>query len=753
MPKPNKKKSLTGMRVLALALAFITLCIAGGVTMSVLFLPAVMGANNVAKAVAPSMQVEGIDFDVTNLPQKSTMYASDGKTVIAEFYAQNREVVPLKDISKPMMQAVVAREDKRFWEHSGVDVQGVMRAFVQTYMRKGDQQGGSSLTQQYVKNVLATKARDNNDPIAAYHATEDTIARKLREMLISVQMEKKYSKQEILQGYLNIAQFGSNSLYGVQAAAERYFDTTADKLNVVQAATIAMITKNPSKYDPSIPENQEEAQKQRNITLQLMHDQGFITQKEYEEAVNTPLVDTLHLTSVSRGCMAAKYDAGYFCDYVVHKIENSPEFGKTAEDRERLLQEGGLKIVTTLDLDANAAMMDVANATIPAADSSGMEIVMASVKPGTGEVLGFGLNRTYDATDAAATDPTRSSMNYAVDQIDGGGQGFQIGSSWKPINLVAWMQQGRSINESLVAPTDFLTNRFSCNGYQGGTDNWHVTNALTNGTVSPESPFLGLVHSHNTTMAAMGAQIGLCAVADAAKSLGYHNSKIGQEDVYSDISMHPALLIGGTTSVSPLTMANVYATIAADGVECTPVAIKSAEDSDGNKLEVPQANCHQAVDKEIIQTLAYTMNQGVTRPDGAARAAQLADNRKTFAKTGTNENMYVTTGGFIPHQIATFVLVGDVQDPINHPIENIAINGEYHGYWDGSTIAAPAFSKTVSQYAAKKNLPMDNDYGQAADKYMKQVGVSRSQNGNTLQGTQQGQLQQQQNQNQNQQNR
>lgn len=153
-----------------------------------------------------------------------------------------------------MMQAVVAREDRRFWEHAGVDVQGVLRAFVQTYMKKGDQQGGSSLTQQYVKNVLATQAREKDDPIAEYHATEDTIARKMREMLISVQMEKKYSKQEILQGYLNIAQFGTNSLYGVQAAAERYFNTTADKLNIVQAATIAMITKNPSKYDPSIPE-------------------------------------------------------------------------------------------------------------------------------------------------------------------------------------------------------------------------------------------------------------------------------------------------------------------------------------------------------------------------------------------------------------------------------------------------------------------------------------------------------------------
>ncbi|KOA44891.1 transglycosylase domain-containing protein [Bifidobacterium animalis] len=734
MPK-KKKKNLTGARILALALAFITLCLGGGVTLAVLFLPTVMGANQVVKAVTPSMQVEGIDFDVTNLPQKSTMYASDGKTVIAEFYAQNREVVPLKDISKPMMQAVVAREDRRFWEHAGVDVQGVLRAFVQTYMKKGDQQGGSSLTQQYVKNVLATQAREKDDPIAEYHATEDTIARKMREMLISVQMEKKYSKQEILQGYLNIAQFGTNSLYGVQAAAERYFNTTADKLNIVQAATIAMITKNPSKYDPSIPENQEEAQKQRNIVLELMKNQHFITQAEYEEAVKTPLVDTLHITPVSRGCMAAKYNTGFFCDYVVHKIENSPEFGKTAKDRERLLQEGGLQIVTTLDLDASNALMDVANKTIPANDSSGMEIVMASVKPGTGEVLGFGLNRAYDATDAAATDQTKSSMNYAVDQIDGGGQGFPIGSSWKPINLVAWMQQGRSVNEMLVAPTDFLTNRFTCNGYTGGTDNWHVTNALTNGTVSPESPFLGLVHSHNTTMAAMGAQIGLCAVADAAKAVGYHNAKIGQEDVYSDISMHPALLIGGTTSVSPLTMANVYATYAANGVECTPIALKKVTNSDGKDLDVPKANCHQAVDKDIIQTLAYTMNQGVTRPDGAAGAAQLANGRKTFAKTGTNENMYVTTGGFIPNQIATFVLVGDVQDPTNHPIENIAINGNYHGYWDGSTIAAPAFKDAMNQYADKKQLPMDNDYGQPVDKYTKSVGVQSNRQG-TQQNTQ-----------------
>ncbi|WP_044084779.1 transglycosylase domain-containing protein [Bifidobacterium gallicum] len=730
-----KKKTMTFQRALALVLAFVTLCVAGGVVTSMLFMPAVVAANNVVKAVTPSMEVENIDFDVTTLPQKSTMYANDGKTVIAEFYAQNREVVPLKQISTPMQQAVVAREDRRFFEHSGVDVQGVMRAFVQTYISQGDQQGGSSLTQQYVKNVLATKARENNDPIGEYHATEDTIARKMREMLISMQMEKKYTKQEILQGYLNIAQFGSNSLYGVQAAAERYFNTTADKLNVVQAATIAMVTKNPSKYDPSIPENQPEAEKQRNLVLQQMKAQGFITQQQYDEAVAQPLVDTLDVQDVSRGCMAAAYDAGFFCDYVVHKIENSPEFGKTAQEREELLQEGGLKIVTTLDVDANSLMMQTAQETIPANDPSGMEIVMASVKPGTGEVLGFGLNRTYDATDAAATDPTRASMNYAVDQIDGGGRGFPIGSSWKPINLIAWMQQGRSLNESLINPTDYQTSLFSCNGYQGGTDVWHVTNALTNGTVSPESPFLGLVHSHNTTMASMGAKIGLCAVADAAKAVGYHNAIIGQEDVYSDVSMHPALLIGGSASVSPLTMASVYATYAANGVQCSPIALKEVEKADGDKLQVPSANCHQAVDKDIIQTLAYTMNQGVVRPDGAGQFGKLANNRKSFLKTGTNEDTYLTTGGFTPHEIATFVLVGDVQDPLNHRVANIAINGQYRSYWDGGTIAAPAYASFTNKYLDKKGIQVDDSYGQPVDKYMRTVAASRTGNSSTNSST------------------
>ena len=708
-----KKKSLTLQRVLVLLLAYIMLAVCGGVAASVLFVPGVIGANKAAKAVIPSLKVENVDFDVTSLPQKSTMYARDGSTVIATFYNQNRIVVPLKKISKTMQQAVVAREDRRFWTHAGVDVQGVMRAFVQTYLVKGSQQGGSSLTQQYVKNVLLMQAIEDDDSIAQYHATEDTIARKIREMLISVQMEKKYSKAEILQGYLNIAQFGNN-LYGVETAAQRYFSVSAADLNVVQSATIAAITKNPSLYDPLVEENQKESENQRNIVLKLMLQEGYITQKQYTEAVNTPLKDTLKAQDVNVGCQDTG-DYAYFCDFVVHRIQNSEEFGKTRAERNKLLQEGGLKIVTTLDVEANSTMMETARNAIPPDDPSGMEIAMAAVKPGTGEVLSFGLNRYYDATPAAANDPTKTSQNYAVDLADGGGSGWTIGSTWKPINLIAWMEAGHSINDNLQTSTSYLTTDFACSNYSGGADSWNVQNALGTGTVNPESPFLGLVRSHNTTQASMGTILKLCKVADTATELGYHDAATG-ETIDKTQVYTPSMMIG-SVNVSPLTMASIFAVYASNGVQCNPIAISKVTDKDGNDLKVPSANCHQAVDKDIIQTLAYTLNQGTVRPDGAGWSFRLADGRKTFGKTGTSEDLAVSGGSFIPNQIAAFAVVGDAQNPYTNRISNIAINGRYNSYWDGSTIAGPAVTNFFNSYISKKKIPIDNDYGQPVSKY------------------------------------
>ena len=737
-----KKKSMTIRRALSLVLAYIVLCVTGGVVASLLFVPAVFGANTVAKAVIPSLQVEGIDFDVTSLPQQSRMYASDG-SLIATFYSQNRVVVPIKDVSEYMQKAIVAREDRRFFEHSGVDVQGVMRAFIQTYVLKRDMQGGSSLTQQYVKNVLMVQAREDNDPIAEYHAQESTIARKLREMLIAVQMEKMYSKPEILQGYLNIAQFGSNNLYGVETAAQRYFNVHAKDLNLVQSATIAAITKNPAGLDPSIPENQEDSENERNIVLKLMLDQGLIEQAEYDEAVNIPLVDTLNIQSVNQGCQSAG-NAAFFCSYVTTKILNSEEFGETEADRQKLLNEGGLDIYTTMDVNANNAAMQAANDTIPASDPSGMEVMIAAIKPGTGEVLGFGINRTYDATDAAASDQTKTSMNYMVDQVDGGGWGVQVGSTWKPINMVAWMQQGRSINEGLRTSTSYPLSSFSCNNYSFANTNWKVENS-GGGTVSPETPLQGLIRSHNTTQASMASQIGLCAIADAAKALGYHNSPASAMDVYSDNSFNAPMTIG-TVQASPLTMANVYATLGANGVACTPIAMTKVTDKDGNEIKVPSADCHQAIDPEIAQTVAYAMNQGVVTAGGEAATTQLDNGRKTFAKTGTNEQTYMLTAGFVPNTVAAFVAVADAQDPINNTFEYKTINGVYHDYWYGMYIATPAWKQFMNTYLDAIDAPIDNDYGTPAQKYLTVTGVQASTSNNQNNQNQQQNQQQSQDQ-------
>lgn len=725
-----KKKSMTVRRALSLVLAYVVLCLAGGVVTSLFFLPAVFGANTVARTITPSLQVEGIDFDVTSLPQQSRMYASDG-SLIATFYSQNRVVVPLKDISDYMQKAIVAREDRRFFEHSGVDVQGVLRAFVQTYVAGGDMQGGSTLTQQYVKNVLMVQAREDDDPIGEYHAQEDTIARKLREMLIAVQMEKQYSKPEILQGYLNIAQFGSNNLYGVETAAERYFNTSAADLNIVQSATIAAITKNPTKYDPSIEENLEESQKQRDIVLGLMLDQGYISQAEYDEAVNTPIQDTLDIQSVNQGCQSAG-DAAFFCSYVTTKILNSEEFGETEEDRRKLLNEGGLDIYTTMDVNANSAAMQAARDTIPPEDPSGMEVMIAAIRPGTGEVLGFGINRYYDATDAAATDQTKTSMNYMVDQVDGGGWGVQVGSTWKPINMVAWLQQGRSINESLRTSTSYSLSSFNCNGYSFANTTWHVENS-GGGTVNPETPLQGLIRSHNTTQASMASQIGLCAIADAATAVGYHNAPATAMDVYSDNSFNAPMTIG-SVQASPLTMANVYATLGANGVACTPIAMTSVTDKNGNEIDVPDANCHQAIDPEIAQTVAYALNQGVVTAGGEAATTQLDNGRKTFAKTGTNENTYMLTAGFVPNTVAAFVAVGDAQDPINNNFDYKTINGVYHSNWYGMYIATPAWKQFMNTYLAAINAPIDNDYGQPAARYLTAGGVRSSQSSSDADG-------------------
>lgn len=690
----EKAKKSAG-NVFTLILAYIVFCLAGGIVVSGFLLPGALATSKAASAAIPSLSTtENIDFNLSDLPQQSRMYASDGKTLIATFYDQNRINVPLSKVSRYMQQAVVAREDRRFFQHNGVDPQGVLRAFLQTYVSRGDTQGGSTLTQQYVKNMLIDQAEDSNDPIEAYHAKEDTIARKFREMLLALQIEKKYSKADILQGYLNIAQFGTNT-YGVETAAQHYFSKSAADLNPGEAATIAAVTKNPARFDPTV--NVKDSQTQRDVVLGLMADANFISKDQAAKEKAIPLEKELKIKDVQVGCQAAG-SAAYFCDFVVRKILNSSTFGKTSADRKKLLYEGGLTITTTMDVNATRAAWESVRRVIPENDPSGFESVLAAIQPGTGHVLALAQNRTYDATAQAGA--TATSINYAVDQADGGGSGVQPGSTFKAINMVSWLSNGHTALEPLQTSTAYPAASFACNLTRGGV--WQVKNA-EGGTVNPETPYHGLIMSHNTTQGAMAQKIGLCAIAKSAISLGYHNSLISQSNLYNQLE---APMVIGALNASPLTMANVYATIAANGTHCEPIAITKVV-KNGKEMTVPSANCKQVISKEVAQTTAFILNKDVTA--GIARSAQLNNNRKTFAKTGTAESYYMNAEIFT-NGVSAFATMGNMEGLTT--FNGRTINGRTKATWYGDD-CVPIVRDFVNDYVSAARIPDNPDYGKA----------------------------------------
>ncbi|HEV6954335.1 MAG TPA: transglycosylase domain-containing protein, partial [Promicromonospora sp.] len=354
MANPREPRRITrtipAAQLIGLLLAFVLTAGAGGVIAAGLVIPLASGVDTAVDTGVEVFNEVPDELVPGPLSEQSVIYASDNKTRLATFYAQNRIVVPLDKVSDHMKHAVISIEDERFYAHGGVDPEGISRAAVKNF-GGGDTQGASTLTQQYVKNVLIEEAVRNNDTFGAIEAAESSLTRKLREAKLAIALEKRMSKDEILQGYLNIAQFG-RSVYGVETAAKYYFNKSAAKLSVVEAATIAGITKSPSAFDPVT--NPDEAEVRRNLVIGKMWQLGYITTAERDEAMATPLKDTLDVQPLDVGCDAAK-GAAFFCDYVIKEVMASPEFGETREDRYDLLYRGGLRIRTTLDVKMQRA--------------------------------------------------------------------------------------------------------------------------------------------------------------------------------------------------------------------------------------------------------------------------------------------------------------------------------------------------------------------------------------------------------------
>ncbi|WP_278235471.1 transglycosylase domain-containing protein [Isoptericola sp. AK164] len=705
-------RTIPATQMVALLLAFLLAAGTGGVLAAGFVIPAVAGVNAMADSTVEIYDDVPAELEPRPLSQQSRIYASNGK-LLATFYYQNRIVKPLDEISEHMQNAVIAIEDERFYEHNGVDAQGITRAVVNN-LTSEDTQGASTLTQQYVKNMLIESAQQDGDQFAVIDAHESTIDRKLREAKMAIALEERMSKDEILQGYLNIAQFAAASVYGVESAARYYFDTTASDLNVVQAATIAGITKAPGLFDPT--RNPELAQERRDLVIKNMYSLGYISLDQRDNALDRPIEETLNVTPSPAGCQTANNSA-FFCDYVIKELLLDEAFGETRADRQELLYRGGLDIHTTLDMKKQRAAFKTIKQAVPAGDESNLEASIVTVEPGTGKILTMAQNVPYTGTRAAGNASRDTTVNYNADYVHGASGGFQPGSNFKPVVLSQWLKEGHTLLEQVTATkVERPVNTFNapCRPITS-SETWAPANA--EGVLSGTIPVLEATYlSVNTAYASMGHELNLCGLRDTAWQMGYrptstsfgdNRGPLSQPATKSDIDIFAPMIVG-TQETSPMNLAAMYATFASGGTYCTPVAITGVTGPRGEEYEVPQADCDKnALPSDIANTVVYAMENVFTRGT-AYRLGGLADGRPVAGKTGTSQLSTQTWfTGFTP-QLSTSVWVGTVENATEDHTNGMFVNGDWFDPLYGSSVAAPAWKTYMDQ--AIEGMPVE-DFG------------------------------------------
>ncbi|GAA4166121.1 transglycosylase domain-containing protein [Gryllotalpicola daejeonensis] len=662
-----------------------------GVLVGILAAPAAIAGTTVTKSGIDSFNALPDYLKIDPPDQYTTFYATQGgKPVkIAQFYFQNRIDVPWDKVSQSVKDAAVATEDPRFYTEGGIDVLGILRGAASTVSGNGTQ-GGSSITQQYVKNVLVQRCEADNpvdgNATAKVQAAQRkalkecydnaagiSVPRKIQEIRYATGVSKQYTKQQILLGYLNLVGFGGQ-VYGVEAAANYYFNTTAAKLDLNQSATLVAILNNPAnlridlneKQNPgNNPKNGFQATKdRRDYVLDRMAKNGKITQKQADETKKQPI--TPHITPTPSGCTTAQqFDAGFFCDYVQDVILNDTTFGKTAADRERFFRQGGINVYTTLNLDLQNTAQQSMDAYIPHSDPNyKLGAAQTSMEVGTGRVVTMVQNKTY--TDGATSDPGATAVNYTTPYQYGSSGGFQMGSSFKPFVLAEWLEQGHTLSEGINGSStwfndaEFHTKCGSDEPYGSASNRWQIYNdsSWENGYHSVLS---GTTESINTIYMGMAKQLNLCEVGKLANKMGVNtsNPKVQWKSV-------PGSAIGTGNYVSPLQVAQAYAAFANNGISCTPVVINKITRTDTNKsIAVPKTTCTQAIPADVAATVLYAL-QTVMRGGGTGAAANPYDGIPLAGKTGTagakgnagTENWLATTTS----KVAQVTWVGDIDD-------------------------------------------------------------------------------------------
>ena len=622
-------------------------------------------------------------LEIGTQPQQNRIvaYSGDREVLLATVYSQNRQEIGWDDVSENLKNVVLAAEDRRFYEHGGIDVQGIVRAVVKD-ITTGSTQGASTLTQQTVKNVClaeaykeyptaGTDAEVFKEYKKAYTAcNEGTIDRKIREMKYAIGLEKEYSKDEILLAYLNIANYGG-AVYGIQSAAERYYNVDAKDLTLVQAASLVAIVQQPEKRRLDIPDNYTRNTERRDSILKNMASYGFITDAERDEAlavVEGSSNDSLDITNPENGCYAANSYGKQFCDYVVKNIKNLTPLGKTPEERLDNWRIGGYTLYTTLDIRLQKVAQRAVQQYAPKDETLfKLGASAVTVETGTGRILTMAQNKTFDDT-GNGNKTTTTAVNFNTDKDLGGSSGFQVGSTYKTFTLINWLEHNHGVNEIVDgAPRTYQQSEFidSCGGPWGGV--YKLRN--DSGRAYPLPVRQAFAYSVNGAFVNMALSLDLCDTRKIAQALGMHTAS-GKKDG-SDLDTQPSSVLG-TASVAPLSVAAAYAAIANDGLYCTPIAVDKVVDSSGTDLGSEVSTCTQGIPADVAVATQSAMLSAM-----ATYQSDPKDGTEHIAKTGTTQDSTHTWVTASSSTAATSVWYGNIVG--KYPIRSYNGGGTYAG--------------------------------------------------------------------------
>ncbi len=667
-----RQERLPAHRVLSHLVVMAAVAAVLGVVVAGLAIPfaglAGLGARNVAKTMDNLPE----ELKTEDLSQRTTILDANGNR-LASLYDQNRTTVPLKSISRTMVKALVAIEDYRFYQHGALDLKGTLRALVTNKANSGVVQGGSSITQQLVKLTLLTQAKTKAEKKAA---TDDTYARKLKELRYAIALEQTHSKDWILERYLNTAYFGDGA-YGVQAAAKHYFDVNARDLNVRQSALLAGLVKNPTGYDPT--NSPDRALARRDVVLDRMAELNVIPR---EKAEKNKLKDLgLNVQEVSSGCVNST--SPFFCAYVLSYLLQDPQLGATPLERENVLKNGGLTIQTTIDMTAQRAADNAVAAHVGQTD--GAIGALAIEQPGTGNVLALAQSRPMGNRKKLG----QTYINFTVPKEYGGANGFQPGSTFKVFTLASALEQGLPLTTQFDSPSPMTFDQAdftNCpgEGFFGGS--YTAGNSTGTGWYNMYS---GTRNSVNTFYLQLEELTGVCAPYELAQEMGVRLTDPGAE-------RYPSFTLG-IADASPLEMAEAYATFAARGMHCASRPVTQILDSTGNVLKDYASQCTQVMPENVADAVSNVLRGVIEGGFASAQALPTA----AAGKTGTTqEQKAVWFAGYTTQYAAAATIAGINAQGQPESLVGKTVDGSVIYDATGSGFAAPIWGDALKPLTA-----------------------------------------------------